>query len=193
MFTAAHRVADAVSVDATDPRNIEDYMTPDQDNFSSHMLRAFHSLTNAQLQLMNAQAKANSTSGEIEKAWDLLWRNIGCVVSLASVIQASESESGVIAAGRPGAQILERWTIPLVAPECAEFIPLVRSIQELMRAADRMRRHAANVFEKLIECGHGDSDRAFTVNMVRLYAQAVQSLVHTVNTELQPPQLTIAN
>ena len=168
-------------------------MTPDQDNFGSHMLRAFHAITNAQLQLMSAQAKANPPTSEIEKAWELLWRNIGCVVSLALVIRASESDSSAISASRSGAQVLEGPESLLIFPDSAEFAPLVRSIQELMHAADRMRRNAANVFEKLIECGHGDTDCAYTVNMVRVYAQAVQSLVHTVNTELQSPQLTLTH
>lgn len=168
-------------------------MTPDQDNFSNHMLRAFHALTNAQLQLMNAQAKSTSTIGEIEKAWDLLWRNIGCVVSLTSVIRASESKSNAIVASRAGGQILDGSAIGRVAKEIAEFAPLVNSIHELMYAAERMRRNAAIVFEKLIECDCGDSDCAFTVNMVRLYAQAVQSLVNTVNAELKHHQLMLAH
>lgn len=168
-------------------------MTPDQDNFGNHMLRAFHALTNAQLQLMNAQAQSTSSLAKIERAWDLLWRNIGCVVSLISVIRASESKSNAIAAGRSGAQVLDNSTIVRVASEIAEFATLVSSIHDVVHAAEQMRRNAAIVFEKLIECDHGESDFAFTVNMVRLYAQAVQSLVRTVNAELQPPQLVLAH
>ena len=153
------------------------------EKFTSHMIRALSSLTCSQLEFVNAQAQSTPRTPELDQAWELLWKNLRSVVSLASVIRASLIDERVLEANL---QTDAALPIPLVPAGSAEFRPLLDAIDESMGCAEHMSRRTADAFEQLIYAGHGDSDCAGTVTMVRLYGQAARSLLETVRAELEP-------
>lgn len=168
-------------------------MSGTEDNtekFTSHMLKALSALTITQLALMNAQTASTPQTEEIERAWELLWGNLKSVSSLATVIRASVLEHGV---PRVDAQIRAALATPLVPPGHAEFRPLLEAIEESMQCAERMSQHTADAFEQLIYAGHGESDCALAVSMVRLYGHAAETLLETVRAELEPTKIPITN
>lgn len=152
------------------------------ERFTAHMIRALSSLTCSQLEFVNAQAQSTPRTPELDQAWELLWKNLRSVVSLASVIRASLIDERVLEANLQ----TDALSTPLVPTESAEFRPLLDAIDESMGCAEHMSRRTADAFEQLIYAGHGDSDCAGTVTMVRLYGQAAKSLLETVRAELEP-------
>ncbi len=145
------------------------------------MIRALSSLTNTQLELMNAQTI--SRTPELERAWELMWASLSSIVSLASVIRASVIDDRVLEADSQADGALSP---PLVPIESVEFRPLLEAIDDSMDCAQEMSRRTADAFEQLIYAGHGESDCAGTVTMVRLYGQAAKSLLELVRAELEP-------
>ena len=164
-----------------------------QDNiekFTSHMIKALSSLTRSQLELMNAQTEASPPTPEIEQAWELLWSNLHSIVSLASVIRISVIDDRMLGRGSPTAAAL---TTPLVPPESVEFRPLIEAVDASMECADQLSRRTEEAFERLIYTGHGESDCAGTVTMVRLYGRAAKNLLETVKAELEPSRAAVTN
>lgn len=159
------------------------------EKFTSHMIRALSSLTCTQLELVNAQAQSTPRTPEIDQAWELLWKNLRSVVSLASVIRASLIDDRPLNAN---SQTDDALSTPLVPAESAQFRPLLEAIDESMGCAEHMSQCTADAFEQLIYAGHGDSDCAGTVTMVRLYGQAAKSLLETVRAELESSRV-VAN
>ncbi len=162
------------------------------EKFTSHMLKALRALTSAQLDLVNAQRYSNATT-EDDRTWELLWGNLRSVISLGSVIRAS-----VMNRGAPEATEVETLTsaalpAPLIPKESEEFRPLREAVDDAMRCAEQMSRSTADAFEQLLYAGHGESDCAQTVSMVRLYGRAAQSLLETVQSELEPAGTAVTN
>lgn len=168
-------------------------MANEKDRFGSHMLKAFHSLTNAQLQLVGAQAQSRASSGDVDRAWELLWANLKAVVSLACVIRVSYLEKRVLEASGAEAGIAPEQPIPILSSDHVEFEPVLSSIDEAMRCAEEMRQHASDAYERLIFAGRGDTDCVSTLSMIRLYAQASHALLEAVKVELQTPQAVLAS
>ena len=162
------------------------------EKFTSHMLRALRALTSAQLDLMNAQRYSNGTT-EDDRTWELLWGNLRSVMSLGGVIRASVMNSG--APETIEVETLESAAppVPLVPEESKEFRPLREAVDNAMRCAEQMSRSTGDAFERLIYAGHGESDCAQTVSMVRLYGRAAQSLLETVQSELEPARTVVTN
>jgi hypothetical protein len=158
--------------------------------FTSHMLRATRALTSAQIELMNAQAETTVSNEEIDRAWDLVWSNIGSVSALANVIRATELEQSV---PDSAPQTCDAAITPFVRPESTEFRPLIEAVDESMECAEQLTRRTAEAAEQLIYAGHGESECAITVGMVRMYGHAAESLLKTVKAELQPAMATAAN
>jgi hypothetical protein len=158
--------------------------------FTSHMLRATRALTSAQIELMNAQTETTVSNEEIDRAWDLVWSNIGSVSALANVIRAAELEQSVL---ESDPQTRDFPVTPLVRPESAEFHPLVDAVDESIECAELLARRTADAAEQLIYAGHGESDCAITVGMVRMYGCAAESLLKSVKAELQPARVIASN
>lgn len=168
-------------------------MANDEDRFHSHMVKAFHSLTSAQLQLVGAQAHSRTSSDNIDRAWELLWGNLKSVVSLACVIRVSLLEQRTFDAAGVATQPDSHPETPLLPPDHIEFEPVLSAVEGSMRCAEELRRHASDAYERLIFAGRGDSDSVSTMSMIRLYAQASHALLETVKAELQIPQAALAS
>ena len=158
--------------------------------FTSHILRATRALTSAQIELMNAQAEATLSNDEIDRAWELVWSNIGSVSSLANVIRATELEHNV---PESNSQTCVAVITPLVRPESTEFRTLVEAVEESIECAEQLSRRSAEAAEQLIYVGRGESDCAMTVGMVRMYGRAAENLLRTVKAELQPARAMASN
>lgn len=162
------------------------------EKFTSHMLKALRSLTSAQLELMNAQRHSNATT-EDDRAWELLWGNLRSVTSLASVIRASMMNRGALETIEAETLTPSALPAPLVSEESEEFQPLLEAVDDATRCAEQMSRSTSAAYERLIYVGHGESDCAHAVSMVRLYGHAAQSLLETVKSELEPAKTMVAN
>ena len=154
------------------------------------MLRAARALTSAQIELMNAQTESTVSNEEIDRAWELVWSNIGSVSSLANVIRAAELEHSV---PESDPQTRDAVSTPLVRPEITEFHPLIEAVEDSMECAEQLTRRSAEAAEQLIYAGCGESDGAIAVGMVRMYGRAAVSLLKTVKAEIQPPRSMGAN
>ena len=156
--------------------------TEKTNRFTSQMLMASRALGHAQIHLMNAQAESTVSNEEIDRAWKLVWSNVGSVSALASVICVAELEPNV---PESDSRLRDLRVTPLVGPESTEFRPLVDALEESMECADLLTRRTADAVEQLVCAGHGESDCAMTVGIVRMYGRAAESLLKTVKAALQ--------
>jgi hypothetical protein len=177
-------------------QDIGEYMSETNEKierFTSHMLNALRALSTTQLELVNAKRWSRISTDELDRPWELLWGNLRSVVSLASIIRASVTEHVAIEAVDGETLMPDTARTPLVSEASREFQPLLEAIDDAMRCAEQMSRSTSDAYERLIYVGHGESDCAHTVSMVRLYGHAAQSLLETIKSELQPAGALVTN
>lgn len=158
----------------------------DQNTFESRMRKAIAALTRVQVELMDAQALSIISSGDLGRAWDLLWKSVHSCASLATVIRTAEAERSLLERGMQES-LSAALPAPLVPPESAEYAALVEQLEESLRSADKMCTCAGEFYETLIQAGQGDSDAALAVSICRLYAHASSCLLETVRVQLPAP------